>query len=148
MNLSERVICTVAEPTRGLFPLPPISQALRESLQHIDNEVPDCFEREREDALHTNHHPPGAMREHFITIRLNEIERNKVCFGDAPTIELEGVNHDGIRLRYLIGEKLIVITVRQTISPDEEDRARRAIPQLKHIIAGIYPELSFEDVTA
>ena len=142
---SEIVICTIAKPTHDIFPTANISQALQYALQRVEKVEADCFYNFRNQLLREKEQ--GQISENAYELRLAEIRRNQQRYGNLPTIAIDGMSIEGIRIAFTVGEQMIVARLMEVILPDVQERARRVIPNVKNLISGIHPDVAFEDVT-
>jgi len=142
---SEIVICTIAKPTHDIFPTEKISQALQCALQRVEKVEADCFYNFRNQL--TREKERGQISEHGYELRLAEIRRNQQRYGNLPTIAIDGMSIEGIRLAVTVGEQMIVARLMEVILPDLQERASRVIPNVKNLISSIHPDVAFADVT-
>ena len=140
------IICIIAEPTQGIFPKEKISLALQQTLQTVRKITSDCFQSLR-DELQKNK-TLGQISERGYELRVDETHRDQEQFGSVPTIEIEGDSFEAVRLRFTVGEKMIVAKFMEVVKSENMNKASQALPKVKLLISGIYPEVQFKDITS
>jgi hypothetical protein len=145
MSEEKPIIHTRAFPSDGEFPLNEINDLLQQNLTKISKFDPDYFKSERRHWLEVKKHSP-LINDRIFNLRNTEIDRDELLFGGNACALLEGIVVKNVAVKLIIGVKLITATIKDVITPENENEALLVIPKIKQIIYSKYQKVTFEDV--